>query len=100
METLIKDIRYGFRMLVARPGFTAIAALALALGVGANSVVFSVVNSVILRPLPFPEGDRLVTVWGVNERVNTDQFFFSYPNYEDLRDQTEAFESAAAFEGV
>jgi putative ABC transport system permease protein len=100
METLVKDIRYGFRMLVARPGFTAVAALALALGVGANSVVFSVVNTVLLHPLPFPDADRLVAVWGVNERVNSTHYVFSYPNYKDLRDQTEAFESAAAYDSV
>jgi putative ABC transport system permease protein len=100
METLVKDIRYGFRMLVARPGFTAVAALALGLGVGANSVVFSVVNTVLLHPLPFPDADRLVAVWGVNERVNSTHYVFSYPNYKDLRDKTEAFESAAAYDSV
>jgi putative ABC transport system permease protein len=100
METLIKDIRYGVRMLGSRPGFTAVAALALALGVGANSVVFSVVNSVLLRPLPYPDADRLVAVWGVSERANTDHFVFSYPNYRDLREQTEGFESAAAYDSV
>jgi putative ABC transport system permease protein len=86
-------------MLIARPGFTVVAALALALGVGANSVVFSVVNSVLLRPLPFPESDRLVAVWGVSERANTDHFVFSYPNFADVRDQIQGFEQAAAFEG-
>ena len=63
METLISDIRYGFRLLLHKPGTTVVAALTLALGIGATTAVFSVVNGVLLRPLPYDAPDELVMVW-------------------------------------
>lgn len=98
MEVLLKDIRYGIRGLLSRPGFTCIAVLTLALGIGANTAIFSVVNAVLLRPLPFPEPDRLVMVW-------EDASFAGFPrntpapaNYADWKAQNQVFEEMAALD--
>ena len=95
MDSLIKDIRYGVRGLLKRPGFTVIALIALALGIGANTAIFSLVNAVILRPLPFPEPDRLVWVWG-NLRNIGGTASISPPDFLDYRSQNKTFEQFAA----
>ncbi|HEV2802105.1 MAG TPA: ABC transporter permease [Pyrinomonadaceae bacterium] len=97
METLIQDLRYGFRSLLKSKGFTFVAVLALALGIGANSAIFSVVNSVLLRPLPFERPEELVAVQGRNERDGSLFTEHSYPNYVDLRDQSQSFAHVVAY---
>jgi putative ABC transport system permease protein len=92
-EEMIQDLRYGIRMLLKNPGFTLIAIFTLALGIGANTAIFSVVNAVVLRPLPYPEADRLVFVghsWGGGLPHS-----ISAPNYLDCRDQNRVFENTA-----
>src|SRR5713226_5136455 len=73
METLFNDIRYEIRSLLKRPGFTAIALITLALGIGANSTIFSVVNGVLLRPLAYRDSDRLVMLWGNFSKLNIER---------------------------
>ncbi len=96
MGTLWQDLRYGLRMLLKKPGFTLAAVVSLALGVGANSAIFSVINAALLRPLPVKEPDRLV---GLYRKIPQDADFnrFSYPNYTDTRDRSQSFESLAAY---
>ena len=95
MDSIIKDIRYGVRGLLKRPGFTVIALVALALGIGANTAIFSLVNAVILRPLPFPESDRLVWIWG-NISNGGNRASVSPPDFLDYRSQNRTFEQFAA----
>jgi putative ABC transport system permease protein len=96
MTNTLQDLRYAARALRKSPGFTAIAALTLALGVGATTAIFSVVNAVMLRPLPFTEPDRLVRIWESNLERGWATFAVSHPNFLDWRSQSRAFESLAA----
>jgi len=93
---LWQDLRYGLRMLLKNPGFTAVAVIALALGIGANSAIFSVVNTVLLRPLPYKNPERLVMVWEDNSKQGFPRDTPSPANFMDWRDQNHVFESAAA----
>jgi len=97
MSTVIRELRHGLRSLAKTPGTTAIILLTLALGIGANTAIFSVVEGVLLRPLPYPEPDRLVTLWENDRLRGTTQEGFSLPDYVDVRDQNHVFESMAAF---
>jgi putative ABC transport system permease protein len=97
METLLQDIRYGFRMLAKNPGFTAIAILTLALGIGANTAIFSVVNAELLRPLPYRDPGQLVRTASANSRLHTVSGAVSYPDYVDWRSQNHVFQDMAAY---
>ena len=95
MSTLLHDLRYGLRMLAKNPGFTAVAVLTLALGIGANSAIFTVVDALLLRPLPVSSPERLVQL-----QIKSPQGFeggFSYPDYEDVRQQVKSFSGVAVY---
>lgn len=93
MVSLWQDVRYALRTLAKNPGFSAIAVLTLALGIGANSAIFSVVHTVLLRPLPYPEPDRL---YMLRESTLKGDFSLSYPNFLDWREQSHTFTGMAA----
>src|SRR6266567_9102038 len=97
MQTLIQDVRYAMCMLMKHPAFTAVAVLTLALGIGANTAMFGVINAVLLRPLPFSEPSRLVAVWQQYPKRGWSQESFSLPNFIDLRNETNVFAEAGAY---
>ena len=97
MDTLLQDIRFGLRQLRRTPGFTIAAVLALALGIGATTAIFSVLDRVVLRPLPYPDPDRLVTVWEVNDSKGLSHERISPVNFVDYRALSQVFEDAAAW---
>ncbi|HKC64426.1 MAG TPA: ABC transporter permease, partial [Pyrinomonadaceae bacterium] len=95
MRTVWQDLRYGFRMLLKRPAFTFVIMLTLALGIGANTAIFSVVNAVLLRPLPYKDAERLVIVsekMGEGRRVGV-----AYLNFVDFRERAQSFTEMAGF---
>ena len=97
MDTLFKDIRVGLRSLRKRPGFTLIAILTLALGIGASTAIFSVVDGVLLRPLPYPHAEQLVQIREVNERGG--RIAFAEPNFVDVRARNHVFAGVAQYSG-
>src|SRR5262245_14709488 len=97
METLIKDLRYGIRSFLKRPGFLIVAVSTLALGIGATTAMFTVVNSVLLRPLQFPEPERIVLFEGINPPKGIVQSNLSIPDILDWQAQSQSFEQIAAF---
>src|SRR5258705_3462376 len=98
MDTLLKDLQYAVRGLLKNLGFSAVAAMTIALGIGACTSIFSVVNAVLLRPLPYSDSQRLVTVWGELRARNVQDWPFSPPDFRDLQLQsTELFEDIAGF---
>jgi len=94
---MLSNFKYALRMLAKSPGFTAIATLTLALGIGANSAIFSVIDAVLLRPLPFPKPNELVAVWGSVSHTGGEKETDSFPNYVDLRDQSQTLDSLASY---
>ena len=91
----MNDLRFAFRQLLKNPGFTAVALLTLALSIGANTAIFSVVNAVLLRPLPYAESDRLV--WLSERSPNFPTMSVSYPNFTDWREQQTVFEQIGVY---
>ena len=99
MQTLWQDLRYGARMLLKKPGFTLIAVITLALGIGANAAIFSVVNAVLLRPLPFKDPDRLMLI-RETKLPQFPEFSVSPGNFLDWRKQNTVFERLIAFNSL
>jgi putative ABC transport system permease protein len=102
MNTLIQDLRYGIRMLIKSPGFTFVAVLVLALGIGANSAIFSVVNAVLLRPLPYEHPERLALVWETNDKIQIgfDLLPVSAGSFTDWRNQSQSFDDLSLVDGA
>jgi putative ABC transport system permease protein len=97
VETSWRDLRFAARMLRKNPGFTAVAVLTLALGIGANTAIFSVVNAVLVRPLPYKDSDQLVQVIGHDQKRGVDFDWVSFPNFHDWAEQSKAFQYMAAY---
>ena len=100
MDNLLQDVRYGLRTLIRQPGFAATAILTLALGIGATTAIFSVVNAVVLRPMPFDQPDRVVVVTNTNTRTGTRSTTISGADYFDWRAQSRSFEELSYFTGA
>src|SRR5689334_12254932 len=96
MRTLLQDARFGLRTLRKAPGFTAVVILTLAVGIGANTAIFSIVDGVLLRPLPFPEPDRLVRLVSHAPGEGLHDFGTSQPELQDLQSRSDIFESVSA----
>ncbi len=94
---LLQEIRFGIRSLVKSPGFAVVAVITLALGIGANTAMFSIVNAVLLRPLPYEEPDRLVWMSEFGDEVANRHV--SYPNFVDWRERNQSFEAISTFRG-
>ena len=97
MNTLLQDIRFGLRMLLKSPSVSIVATIALALGIGANTAIFSVVNAVLLRPLPFPNSDSLVALFETDLQRGLQRGTHSYPNFMDVRAQNTVFERVSSY---
>jgi len=98
--TVLQDIHYGLRNLARNPGFTIVAMLTLALGIGANTTIFSVINNTLLKPLPFPDSSRLVLVWETFGQGRDNWNIVSAPNFWDFQKQSQSFENMAIFDSA
>src|ERR1044071_4794566 len=96
----MNDFRYAFRQLLRQPGFTVLAVVALALGIGANTVLFSAINTLFLRPLPYPKPYQLMRVWGSFPERGLEQANISWPRFSAWRDQQQSFSDFAAYTGT
>lgn len=97
MNDAFRELRFAVRSLRKRPGFSLLVVATLALGIGATAAIFSVVNAVLLRPLPYPDAERLVMVWGTDEQRDESETRVSYPDFRDWREGSSSFEDLAAF---
>ena len=97
-DAAMSDLRFGFRQLVKNPGFTAVAVLTLALGIGANTAMFSLVNGVLLKPLPYPDSDRLISLFENQREQGQDLVNLTAPGFTDWRAQSTVFEDLAAYQ--
>ena len=95
MRSFLQDLRYSVRQMRKSPGFATVAILTLALGIGANTAIFSVVNGVLLNPLPFPQPERLVVLF--HDKPNFPKGSISYPNFLDWQRENQVFERMAAY---
>src|SRR5215207_6585858 len=100
MTTLLQDVRYALRVLWKQPGFTAVALLAVALGVGANTTIFSAVDALLLRPFSFPEPERVYFVWEQNPQSGYTRGSVAPANFLDLRSQVRSLENLSAYNGA
>src|SRR6185503_16116916 len=100
METWWNDVRHGLRVLANARGFTAVAVLSLAIGIGANSAIFSVTNALLLRPLPYPEADRIAILWQRSPGLNVPQDWFSIGQYLDIKSDNTTLEHVTAAIGA
>jgi hypothetical protein len=99
MSTFGQDIRFAIRSLWLRPGFTAVAALTLALGIGANTAIFSTVDGVLIRPMPYPDSERLVVLWESSDERGMPFMNVAPPNFEDWKARVRSFERMAVWRG-
>src|SRR6201996_2916400 len=95
MNTLLKDVRHASRVLIAAPAFTLAALLSLAIGIGANTAIFSIVDGLLLHPLPYSDPERLIILWNRSPGLNITEDWFSTAQYFDIRDGHQGFEQVA-----
>src|SRR5438093_653398 len=95
-ETVIQDLRYAIRLLAKKPMFATMVILTLAIGIGANTAIFTIVNAVLLLPLPYRDPDRLVVIWGEIRQQPGSKVFASYADFQELQKNSESFEDLAA----
>ena len=100
MNGLLQDVRYDLRQLCKTPGFTGVALITLALGIGATTAMFSVIDGVLIRPLPFKAPSRLYTVWERNPKMGYEEILPAAANFRDWRERNQAFEQLAAFDAA